>query len=59
MAMASPRAGVILALGRRRAPGAGGWRRFSSLSLQQRIEVLRSWYSSRLFVRRLIFKRRN
>ena len=36
------------------APGAGGWRRFSSLSLKQRTEVLRSWYMSRLFARRLV-----
>ena len=37
------------------APGPRGWRRFSALSLQQRIEVLRAWYSSRWFVRRLLF----
>jgi hypothetical protein len=37
------------------APGARGWRRFSALSLQQRIEVLRRWYSSRFFGRRLVF----
>lgn len=37
------------------APGAGGWRRFSALSLQQRIDVLRAWYASGWFVRRLVF----
>ena len=37
------------------APGARGWRRFSALSLQQRIEVLRAWYASGWFVRRLVF----
>jgi hypothetical protein len=37
------------------APGPRGWRRFSALSLQQRIAVLRSWYASRWFVRRLLF----
>ena len=37
------------------APGAGGWRRFSSLSLKQRIEVLRAWYASELFARRIVF----
>ena len=37
------------------APGPRGWRRFSALSLQQRIEVLRAWHSSRWFVRRLAF----
>lgn len=37
------------------APGLRGWRRFSSLSLHQRIEVMRAWYGSRFFVRRLVF----
>jgi hypothetical protein len=37
------------------APGPRGWRRFSALSLQQRIEVLRQWYASRWFARRLVF----
>ena len=37
------------------APGPRGWRRFSALSLQQRIEVLRGWYSSHWFARRLVF----
>jgi len=37
------------------APGPRGWRRFSSLSLQQRIEALRGWYASRSFVRRTVF----
>ena len=37
------------------APGAAGWRRFSALSLQQRIEVLRRWHSSHFFARRLVF----
>ena len=37
------------------APGPRGWRRFSALSLQQRIEVLRGWYSSHWYVRRLVF----
>ena len=36
------------------APGAGGWRRFSSLSLKQRTAVLRAWYASELFARRLV-----
>lgn len=36
------------------APGAAGWRRFSSLSLKQRTEVLRAWYASELFARRLV-----
>jgi len=37
------------------APGPRGWRRFSALSLAQRIEVLRAWHSSRFFARRLVF----
>ena len=37
------------------SPGAAGFRRFSSLSLQQRIDVLHAWYSSSWFVRRLVF----
>ena len=37
------------------APGPRGWRRFSALSLAQRIEVLHGWYASRVFARRLVF----
>jgi hypothetical protein len=37
------------------APGRGGRRRFSSLSLAQREAVLEGWRSSRLFPRRLVF----
>jgi hypothetical protein len=37
------------------APGAGGRRRFSSLSLAQRAAVLEGWRTSRLFARRLVF----
>jgi hypothetical protein len=37
------------------APGRGGLRRFSSLSLDQRDSVLRGWAESRLFARRLVF----
>jgi len=37
------------------APAPRGWRRFSALSLQQRIEVLRAWHASRWFVGRLVF----
>ncbi len=37
------------------APGRGGLRRFSSLRLDQRESVLRSWAESRFFVRRLVF----
>ncbi len=37
------------------ARGRGGMRRFSSLSLTQREQVLRDWSESRLFVRRLVF----
>ncbi len=36
-------------------PGRGGLRRFSSLSLDQRESVLRSWAESSLFARRLVF----
>ncbi len=37
------------------APGWGGWRRFTSLSLAQRIAVLDGWRTSRFFPRRLVF----
>lgn len=37
------------------APGPGGRRRFSSLSREQRVEVLEGWRSSPLFPRRLVF----
>lgn len=37
------------------APSPRGWRRFSSLSLEQRIAVLEDWNDSRLFARRLVF----
>jgi hypothetical protein len=37
------------------APGWGGWRRFSSLSPEQRIAVLEAWRTSRYFPRRLVF----
>ena len=37
------------------APGRGGFRRFSSLTLDQRESVLRGWAESRLFARRLVF----
>jgi hypothetical protein len=37
------------------APGASGWRRFSSLSATQRVAVLEGWRTSRLFPRRLVF----
>ncbi len=37
------------------APGPGGFRRFSSLSGEQRVAVLEGWRSSRLFPRRLAF----
>lgn len=37
------------------APGRGGLRRFSSLRLDQRESVLRSWAESSLFARRLVF----
>ena len=37
------------------APGWGGWRRFTSLSPEQRIAVLDGWRRSRFFPRRLVF----
>lgn len=37
------------------APGPRGWRRFSSLSPEQRIAVLDGWARSRFFPRRLAF----
>jgi len=37
------------------ARGWGGWRRFSSLSPEQRIAVLDGWRQSRHFARRLVF----
>jgi hypothetical protein len=37
------------------APGWGGWRRFSSLTPEQRIASLEGWRSSRMFPRRLVF----
>lgn len=37
------------------APGPRGRLRFSSLSLAQRVEVLRGWYASPSFVRRTVF----
>lgn len=37
------------------APGRGGFRRFSSLSLAQRIDVLAGWSRSRFFLRRVAF----
>ena len=37
------------------APGWGGWRRFTSLSPEQRIAVLDGWRTSRHFPRRLVF----
>lgn len=37
------------------APGRRGWRRFSSLDVEQRVAVLRGWSESRLFARRLVF----
>jgi hypothetical protein len=36
-------------------PGPKGWRRFSSLSEQQRVAVLEGWRASRFFPRRLVF----
>lgn len=38
------------------APGPGGFRRFSSLSPEQRANSLESWRTSRLFPRRLVFE---
>ena len=37
------------------APGRGGLRRFSSLTLDQRESVLRGWAESGIFARRLVF----
>lgn len=37
------------------APGSGGRRRFSALSLEQRAAALEGWRTSRLFPRRLVF----
>ncbi len=37
------------------APPPRGWRRFSSLSAEQRTAVLEGWRRSRLFARRLVF----
>jgi hypothetical protein len=37
------------------APGRGGLRRFSSLTLEQRESVLRGWAESGIFARRLVF----
>lgn len=37
------------------APPPRGWRRFSSLSHEQRVAALEGWRSSRLFARRLVF----
>ena len=37
------------------APGRGGLRRFSSLSHDQRVDVLQDWATSNLFFRRLCF----
>ena len=36
-------------------PGPRGWRRFSSLGVDQRVAVLEGWRTSRLFPRRLVF----
>src|SRR5262245_12753422 len=36
------------------APGWGGWRRFSSLSPEQRIAALDGWRTSRHFARRIV-----
>ena len=38
------------------APGPRGFRRFSSLSLEQRAIALEGWRASRLFPRRLVFE---
>jgi len=38
-----------------RAPGRGGWRRFSSLSDEQRVAVLERWRKARPFGMRLLF----
>jgi len=37
------------------APGRAGWRRFSSLDLDQRMAVIEGWARSRVFARRLVF----
>ena len=37
------------------APGAGGRRRFSGLSIEQRVAVLEDWRTSGFFPRRLVF----
>ena len=37
------------------APGRFGWRRFSSLNLEQRVEVFHAWRGSRWFLRRVLF----
>jgi len=37
------------------APGRRRWRRFSSLSLEQRVAVVEAWGESRLYLRRMIF----
>ena len=37
------------------APGRGGLRRFSSLTVEQRESVLRGWAESGIFARRLVF----
>jgi len=37
------------------APGRGGRRRFSALSVEQRMAALEGWRTSRLFPRRLVF----
>jgi len=37
------------------APGAGGRRRFTQLSVEQRVRVLEGWSESRLFLRLLVF----
>jgi hypothetical protein len=37
------------------APGPRGWRRFSSLSMEQRAAVLEGWRASRFYPRRLVF----
>ena len=39
-----------------KAPGWDGWRRFSALSLEQRIAVLEGWARSKIQVRRLVFQ---
>jgi hypothetical protein len=39
-----------------KAPGWDGWRRFSSLSLEQRMAVLEGWARSKFQPRRLVFQ---